>query len=85
MASFRSARDYQKFATTYFPSGRAEPLLDPAEIGAVPDDLTLPDCHIPQDPLPADMTAALWEYEAPNRLRKKVEIAAKILGTLRAA
>jgi hypothetical protein len=64
------ARDYQKFATTYFPSGRTEPLLDSAEIWAVPDDLTLPDCHIPQDPLPADMTAALREYEAPKQDRR---------------
>jgi hypothetical protein len=64
------ARDYQKFATTYFPSGRTEPLLDPAEIWAVPDDLTLPDCHIPQDPLPADMTAALREYQAPKQDRR---------------
>ena len=65
------ARDYQKFATNYFPSGRTEPLLDPAEIWAVPDDLTLPDLHIPQQPLPADMAAALSESQAPKRGRRR--------------
>jgi hypothetical protein len=59
------ARDYQQFATTYF-SGwqRRGPLLDPAEIWAVPDDLLLPPAPA-QSPLPEDMLNALRHYQAP--------------------
>jgi len=58
------ARDYQRFATGFFPGWqRRRPLLDPAEIWAVPDDLLLPAAPA-QGPLPEDMLDALREYQA---------------------
>jgi hypothetical protein len=60
------ARDYQRFATGYSPGWqRRGPLLDPAEIWAVPDDLLLP-APPAQAPLPEDMLNALREYQAPQ-------------------
>jgi hypothetical protein len=59
------ARDYQRFATTYFPSRQTRgPLLQPAEMWTVPDDLLLPDASA-RAPLPDDMLDALREYRAP--------------------
>lgn len=60
------ARDYQRFATGYSPGWqRRGPLLDPAEIWAVPDDLLLP-APPAQAPLPEDLLDALREYQAPQ-------------------
>jgi hypothetical protein len=59
------ARDYQQFATTYFPGWqRRGPLLDPAEIWSVPEELLLPSPPA-QGPLPDDMLNALRKYQAP--------------------
>jgi hypothetical protein len=59
------ARDYQRFATTYFSGWQKKgPLLDPADIWAVPDDLLLPTAPA-QAPLPEDMLNALDRYRAP--------------------
>ena len=58
-------RDYQQFGSTYFPGWqRRGPLLDPAEIWAVPHDLPLPPAPA-QTPLPEEMLEALRKYQAP--------------------
>jgi hypothetical protein len=59
------ARDYQRFACR-----PPNPLLDHREIWAVPEDLLLPDCNIPQNSLPADMLEALSSYRAPAKTRR---------------
>jgi hypothetical protein len=59
------ARDYQRFACR-----PPNPLLDSREIWAVPEDLPLPDCDIPQNSLPDDMLESLSSYRAPAKTRR---------------
>ena len=59
------ARDYQRFATAYVVPRLKVPLIDPAEIWSVPDELSLP-APPALGPLPDDMLEALSKYEAPH-------------------
>jgi hypothetical protein len=59
------ARDYQRFATTYRVPGHNTPLINPAQVWMVGENLSLPDPP-PQLPLPDFMLAALATYRAPQ-------------------
>jgi hypothetical protein len=59
------ARDYQRFATTYVVLHQHGVLVDPVEIWAVPENLSLP-APPALGPLPDDMLKALSSYRAPQ-------------------